>query len=261
MGTQKNILVAVGPESEGLTSVQHALALAKRIPARVFILKSEATGAERDSQIPAEEVLLDLVAAARQAGLDLSYHTTRGPLEERIAGFIRDQGIHILVLGEEGVHLDRSLLRTKDSIPPQIILVKRKDREKGGDDMKEQLKILVLDDEPIVGDRLKPVLETEGYGVEVFVDPREAIKRLESEEFDIVITDVRMANIDGIQVLEYVRGRSDRTKVLIITGYATVQLAREALSKGVFDFIAKPFKMQDIRDMVQKAVEALRTGG
>ena len=70
-----------------------------------------------------------------------------------------------------------------------------------------------------------------------------------------------MANIDGIQVLEHVRDRSDRTKVLIITGYATVELAREALSKGVFDFIAKPFKMQDIRDMVRKAVEALRTEG
>jgi DNA-binding NtrC family response regulator len=139
------------------------------------------------------------------------------------------------------------------------MLVKWKDREEGGDGMKEQLKVLVLDDEPIVGDRLKPVLEAEGYGVEVFVDPREAIERLESMEFDIVITDVRMANIDGIKVLEYVRGRSDRTKVLIITGYATVELAREALSKGVFDFIAKPFKMNDIREMVRKAVEALRT--
>lgn len=127
--------------------------------------------------------------------------------------------------------------------------------------MKEQLKVLVLDDEPIVGDRLKPVLEAEGYGVEVYVDPREAVERIESEEFDIVITDVRMADIDGIQVLERVRSRSDRTKVLIITGYATVELAREALSKGVFDFIAKPFKMHDIREMVRKAVEALRAEG
>ena len=75
------------------------------------------------------------------------------------------------------------------------------------------------------------------------------------------MTDVRMENIDGIQVLERVRAKSDRTKVLMITGYATVELARQALSKGVFDFIAKPFKLEDIRAMVNKASEALRSEG
>jgi len=124
--------------------------------------------------------------------------------------------------------------------------------------MKEKLEILVLDDEPIVGDRLKPFLEEHGYAVEVFVDPKRALARLKEKEFDIVVTDVRMENIDGIQVLENVRAKSARTKVLMITGYATVELARHALTKGVFDFIAKPFKLGDIRTMVQKAAEALR---
>jgi DNA-binding NtrC family response regulator len=127
--------------------------------------------------------------------------------------------------------------------------------------MGESLEILVLDDEPIVGDRLKPFLEGEGHRVEVFVDPKEALTRLKAKEFDIVLTDVRMENIDGIQVLERVRAKSDRTKVLMITGYATVELARQALSKGVFDFIAKPFKLEDIRAMVNKASEALRSDG
>ncbi len=127
--------------------------------------------------------------------------------------------------------------------------------------MGEGLEILVLDDEPIVGDRLKPFLEGEGHRVEVFVDPMEALARLKTKEFDIVLTDVRMENVDGIQVLERVRAKSDRTKVLMITGYATVELARQALSKGVFDFIAKPFKLEDIRAMVNKASEALRAEG
>ena len=127
--------------------------------------------------------------------------------------------------------------------------------------MGERLEILVLDDEPIVGERLKPFLEGEGHRVEVFVDPKEALARLKAKTFDIVLTDVRMENIDGIQVLERVRAKSDRTKVLMITGYATVELARQALSKGVFDFIAKPFKLEDIRAMVNKASEALRTQG
>jgi len=127
--------------------------------------------------------------------------------------------------------------------------------------MGESLEILVLDDEPIVGDRLKPFLEGEGHRVEVFIDPKEALTRLKAKEFDIVLTDVRMENIDGIQVLERVRAKSDRTKVLMITGYATVELARQALSKGVFDFIAKPFKLEDIRAMVNKASEALLSEG
>jgi DNA-binding NtrC family response regulator len=127
--------------------------------------------------------------------------------------------------------------------------------------MGKGLEILVLDDEPIVGDRLKPFLEGEGHRVEVFVDPKEALTRLKAKEFDIVLTDVRMENIDGIQVLERVRAKSDRTKVLMITGYATVELARQALSKGVFDFIAKPFKLEDIRAMVNKASEALLSEG
>ncbi len=125
--------------------------------------------------------------------------------------------------------------------------------------MSEGLEILVLDDERTVGDRLKPALEASGHRVETFVDPRRALKRLDEKTFDIVVTDVRMREIDGIQVLEHVQARSSRTKVLMITGYATMELAREALEKGVFDFIAKPFKLKDIRDMVARAAEALKS--
>ncbi len=122
--------------------------------------------------------------------------------------------------------------------------------------MKEGLDILVLDDERTVGDRLKPALEADGHRVETFIDPRKALKRLDEKTFDIVLTDVRMQEIDGIQVLEHVRARSPRTKVLMFTGYATMELAREALDKGVFDFIAKPFRLRDIRDMVARAAQA-----
>jgi DNA-binding NtrC family response regulator len=120
------------------------------------------------------------------------------------------------------------------------------------------LSILVLDDEPLVGDRLKPALEQDGYHVEAFTDPRLALERLAEKEFDIVLTDIRMENVDGIQILDSVSKMSKRTKVLMITGYATMQLARKAMAKGAFDFIAKPFKIGDIREMVEKAAEALR---
>ena len=120
-----------------------------------------------------------------------------------------------------------------------------------------QYKILVLDDEPVVGERLKPSLEKEGFLVETFTQPAEALKRLESEDFDIVVTDIRMSNIDGIQILETVQNRSLRTKVIMITGYATLETARESMAKGAFDFIAKPFKLGEIRKTIRSAVEVL----
>jgi DNA-binding NtrC family response regulator len=123
--------------------------------------------------------------------------------------------------------------------------------------MDKKPQVLILDDEPIVGKRLGPALTKMGCEVESFEDPQKALKRLEEKTFDIVVTDIRMEEIDGIEVLEKVKARSERTKVIMITGYATVEMAREALGKGAFDFIAKPFKPNDLREVVYKAAEAL----
>jgi DNA-binding NtrC family response regulator len=124
-------------------------------------------------------------------------------------------------------------------------------------EVEKKLSILVLDDEPIVGKRLQPALEKQGYAVEVFEDGLSALARLAERRFDIVVTDVRMDDVDGIQVLEAVQALSRRTKVILITGYATVELAREALAKGAYDFIAKPFKPNDLRAVIEKAAKAL----
>ena len=119
------------------------------------------------------------------------------------------------------------------------------------------LELLILDDEPVVGQRLKPSLEKEGYHVETYIDPKEAATRLEEKEFDIVVTDIRMEGLDGMQVLEKVKAKSPKTKVIMITGYATLETDRESAAKGAFDFIAKPFRIGTIRDIIKKAAEAL----
>lgn len=123
--------------------------------------------------------------------------------------------------------------------------------------MNRAYQILILDDEPIVGERLKTLLEKDGYEVESFVEPTTALQRLEGKHFDIVISDIRMRGMDGIQVMNAVRQKSERIKVILITGYATLELARESLTKGAYDFIAKPFKSSEIRSTVKKAVDAL----
>ena len=123
--------------------------------------------------------------------------------------------------------------------------------------MSKLLEVLLLDDEPIVGRRLKPALDKIGCHVEVFENPREAVARIDQKDFDIVVTDIRMEEMDGIQVLEYVQKKCPRTKVIMITGYAKVELAREAMGKGVFDFIAKPFRPDDLRRIIANAAQAL----
>ena len=117
--------------------------------------------------------------------------------------------------------------------------------------------LLLLDDEPIVGKRLKPALTKIGCHVESFQDPLLALERIDETEFDIVVTDIRMDDADGLQVLEHAVAKSSRTKVIMITGYAMMALAREAMEKGAFDFIAKPFKPNELREVVAKAAQAL----
>jgi DNA-binding NtrC family response regulator len=123
--------------------------------------------------------------------------------------------------------------------------------------MTKPAQIIVIDDEPIVGERLKAFLEKDGHVVETFADPQKALERLKDGRFDIVVTDIRMGAVNGIDIMEQVVGDAPLSIVVIITGYATLELARESMAKGAFDFIAKPFKLKEIRKTIQKAVETL----
>jgi DNA-binding NtrC family response regulator len=115
--------------------------------------------------------------------------------------------------------------------------------------------ILILDDEPIVCKRLHPALEKAGYEVEAFTRSTEAMERVKAKEFDIVITDLKMEGVDGMTFLSTVKARSPATEVIVITGFATMETAKESYQKGVFDFVAKPFKLGEIQEVVRKAAE------
>jgi len=117
----------------------------------------------------------------------------------------------------------------------------------------DKTRILILDDEPIVCKRLKPAFEKLGYEVEVFTKSSEAMDRIQEQEFDIVITDLKMEGVDGMQFLTAVKEKSPDTEVIVITGFATMETAKESFQKGVFDFVAKPFKISEIREVVKKA--------
>ncbi len=125
---------------------------------------------------------------------------------------------------------------------------------------KDKLSILILDDEPIVVRRLKPALEKVGYQVETFTQSAEALARIEERDFDIVITDLKMEGVDGMQFLTRVKERSPRTEVIVITGFATMATTKESFQKGVFDFLAKPFKIAEIQEAVERAKEKILRG-
>lgn len=118
--------------------------------------------------------------------------------------------------------------------------------------------VCILDDEAIVGDRLQPELEDEGYEVETFTDSEAALKRVNEKYFDIVITDLKMEGIDGMEFLERVKKKWPKSEVIVITGYATIETFRESFVKGAFEFIAKPFRLSEIREAVKKAKKKAR---
>jgi DNA-binding NtrC family response regulator len=121
-----------------------------------------------------------------------------------------------------------------------------------------KLRIMVLDDEPIVCKRLKPALEKQGYEVDAFTQSSEAMEQIKQVEYDIIITDLKMKGIDGMQLLSEAKHRSPKTEVIVITGFATMETAKESFHKGVFDFIAKPFKLSEIQDVVSRAEAKIR---
>ncbi len=126
--------------------------------------------------------------------------------------------------------------------------------------MPEQQKtsILILDDEPIVSQRLKPSLQKQGYEVETFTASLDALKRTRERTFDIVITDLKMEGLDGMVFFTKVKEKSPATEVIVITGFATMETAKESFKKGVFDFLAKPFKMGEIVAAIKKAEQKIK---
>ena len=111
-------------------------------------------------------------------------------------------------------------------------------------------RVAILDDEPIVCERLKPALEKAGFDVEAFTTGQDVIDRLTEARFDVLVTDLKMQKPDGLEVMKFVKEKSPATKVIIITGYATVETARDAMKGGAVDFIAKPFKISQLRDLI-----------
>ncbi len=124
--------------------------------------------------------------------------------------------------------------------------------------MENQAKILIVDDERVALKNLEHVMKKEGYDVTATQSGANAVKLLEEQQFDIVLTDLRMEKVDGMQILKRCHELYPDTEVIMITGYATLESAVNTMKHGAFHYIAKPFKLDEVRKIVKDAAEKIR---
>src|SRR3990172_1837247 len=117
-------------------------------------------------------------------------------------------------------------------------------------------RLLIVDDEEIARKNLQHIFTKENYTVVTAADGAEALAELETSEFDLLLTDLRMGTIDGMELLEKAKAKYPDTKVIMITAYASIPSAIEAIKKGAFSYIAKPFKLEEVRAAVKQALES-----
>ena len=115
--------------------------------------------------------------------------------------------------------------------------------------------ILIVDDEEIARNNLEHILKKEDYAIATAKSGMEALKILDSSAFDVVLTDIKMQTVDGLEVLEKTKSKYPDTQVIMITGFSAVDSAIETIKKGAFHYIAKPFKLDEVRSVVKQALK------
>lgn len=146
------------------------------------------------------------------------------------------------VLNEEHAGLPQVKERILEYLAVRTLKIQRKFR------------CLVVDDEEIARRNLEHILKKEGLEVATAINGAEALKQMGAAQFDLVLTDLKMDRVDGMMLLDEVMNQYPNTGVIIITGYATVPSAVEALQKGAYHYISKPVKLDEVRATVEQAL-------
>lgn len=121
--------------------------------------------------------------------------------------------------------------------------------------MTEKAKVLIIDDDEAILDSCTQVLEKAGYLIKTARDGEQGLKIFRSESFHVVLLDLKLPGPDGIEVLGHIKTENPETPVIIMTGYASVESAVEAMKQGAFDYIAKPFSPKELRMTIRKALD------
>jgi DNA-binding NtrC family response regulator len=125
--------------------------------------------------------------------------------------------------------------------------------------MNAKASILIVDDETVVRDSLGKWFEEEGYNVETATTARDALLKLPGQRWDVALVDIKMPGMDGLELQRKIREVDPEILIIIMTGYASVETAVQALKDGAYDYITKPFDPDDLAHLVRKALEHRRT--
>jgi DNA-binding NtrC family response regulator len=117
--------------------------------------------------------------------------------------------------------------------------------------------ILILDDEEMIRELLNETFEKKGYDVDTAVNGKETLQKLEEKPFDLLITDLRLPDISGMQILTKVKKKNPDLGVIMITAYGSIKNAVKAMKKGAFDYITKPFDLEEMEVVVEKYFDYL----
>jgi DNA-binding NtrC family response regulator len=120
--------------------------------------------------------------------------------------------------------------------------------------MKKKKKVLLVEDETVLRESIRDWLVEDGYDVECVETGEEALKRIKDEEFGVVVLDLRLPDIDGLQVFEHAKELKPETKGVIITAYPSKETQEKAKRLGLLDYLAKPFKVEDLEKLITQAL-------
>ncbi|NHZ48762.1 sigma-54-dependent transcriptional regulator [Nitratidesulfovibrio liaohensis] len=119
------------------------------------------------------------------------------------------------------------------------------------------LRVAIVDDEPVVCKRLSHALFKEGYEVEAFMSARSFLEAMIDRPFDVVFSDMRLPDMDGLELLPKIKALRPETEVVIVTGYGSIQTAIEAMREGAFHYVTKPVNFTEIRAIAKRAQEKI----
>lgn len=119
----------------------------------------------------------------------------------------------------------------------------------------KKFKILIVDDEPLIRESLYEIMRIEGFSAEMAANGEEAIELIKEQNFQIVLTDLKLPDINGIKLLEKIKKISEETEVILITGYGSIESAVDAMKKGAYDYITKPINDNEIKLIIDKIIE------
>ena len=118
----------------------------------------------------------------------------------------------------------------------------------------EQVNIFVLDDEAVAVKRVVHALKRDGYKVEGFIEGMKALEQVKAQSPDVIVMDIRLADADGVELMQRMRSIVPDLAVILVTGYASIEHAVNATKKGAFHYLEKPFKLNDLRHLIQEAL-------